>query len=347
MPDQRPPSGDPSDTGDGVEDLAGRLEALGADVRRAKADALTRQQASEPGSRRRRLVFAGGLAGAVALAGVTAGLALADTGTSGSGRAPVEVYLADHVTSGTSIGVIGATAGSALPSGYQRVELAVANLSQAAGLHYAVGPDPITAAGPLVAAFVGGHATLVATDPGRATLWEIHSAGASGTSTATTVGGSAATSSTGPATTGPATTGPATTGPATTAPVTAAPATTVPPAATTAPATSVPATTVPATTVPATTVPATTAPSPAATGPAGPSGGAAPAAASTTSWVVRPGDSFWSIALAVQQARSGATPTAAQVAGYWSRLVTANLDRLPVRGDTNVIYPGQTLALPG
>ena len=306
MAEEQPPDGERPNSGTdqgGTDpgDIAGRLESLGAEVRQAKADALLRHRASEPVRRRRRLVFAGSLTGALAVVGVTAGLALADSGSSGPGRtagtsrAPVEVYLADHVTSGTPIGVIGAP-GAALPAGYHRVELAVSNLSQAAGLHYAVGPDPITAAGPALAAFVGRHATLVATDPGRATLWVLHAAG----STPTTVA--------------PTTVAPTTVAPATGPGGSAAPGATIGPAGSAAPATGTPS-------------------------------GSAPARATT--WVVRPGDSFWSIATAEQTARLGGPPAAAQVAGYWSRLVTANLDRLPRPGDTNVIFPGQTLLLPG
>lgn len=190
------------------DDIAGRLESLGAKVRQARADALERERPSEPPHRRRRLVIAGGVTGALAVGGLTAGLALADPGAD------------------------------------------------------------------------------------------------SGTAASTTV--------------------PATTVPATTAPPTTAPASTVP------------STTVSPTTQPATTRPAANAP--ATTGPA-----QSPAAGT---YVVRPGDSLWSIARSVQTARSGGAPASAQVARYWIQLVTANLDRLPVPGDTNLIFPGQTLQLP-
>jgi nucleoid-associated protein YgaU len=77
--------------------------------------------------------------------------------------------------------------------------------------------------------------------------------------------------------------------------------------------------------LPATSLPA--APLPPGREPAGP-----------TAWVVRGGQSLWSIAEAVAGSR-GATP--AQVAGYWVALVRDN-----PRPDPDLIHPGEVVDLP-
>jgi nucleoid-associated protein YgaU len=57
--------------------------------------------------------------------------------------------------------------------------------------------------------------------------------------------------------------------------------------------------------------------------------------------VVRAGDSFWHIA----EARvGGGSPEA--VARYWIRLVAANTDRLPLRGDPDLLFVGDQVLLP-
>ncbi len=79
-------------------------------------------------------------------------------------------------------------------------------------------------------------------------------------------------------------------------------------------------------------------------------------------WTVAPGESFWSIAEAVvgkELTTSGPRAHAAElsqseragreqeaVARYWVALVAANLDRLPVRGDPDVLYVGDRVVLP-
>ena len=62
-------------------------------------------------------------------------------------------------------------------------------------------------------------------------------------------------------------------------------------------------------------------------------------------WTVRPGDSFWSIAEAVvgRAAPGSDRPT---VGSYWSRLVSANRDRLPHPGDPDLLFPGDVVFLP-
>lgn len=57
-------------------------------------------------------------------------------------------------------------------------------------------------------------------------------------------------------------------------------------------------------------------------------------------WVVRPGDSLWSIA----EATIGGPPE--RVAAYWERLVTANRPTLPDPADPSLLFPGDVVALP-
>ncbi len=80
-------------------------------------------------------------------------------------------------------------------------------------------------------------------------------------------------------------------------------------------------------------------PGPAPPGPAPPSAGA-------TTWVVEPGDSFWSIAEDVVTSPGQAAPPERDVSRYWRRLVDANRDRLVDPGNPDLLLPGQTLTLP-
>jgi hypothetical protein len=146
----------------------------------------------------------------------------------------------------------------------------------------------------------------------------------------------------------------------------APPATTAGPPATLTP-TTVPPTTVLPTTTPTWTgptsarpeVPATAAPSTTAAGPAaGPPGSAAamqpsspqaaPALSRSTpsTWTVRPGDSFWSIADVVLQQAWGRPPTDAEIGPYWLELITANRARLLHPGIPDLIYTGQVFTVP-
>jgi len=71
-------------------------------------------------------------------------------------------------------------------------------------------------------------------------------------------------------------------------------------------------------------------------------------------WTVRSGQSFWTIAEAVVTSRAGGDPGrgsddqegATLVARYWAVLVAANLDRLPVPGNPDILYVGDQLRLP-
>ncbi|HUQ40237.1 MAG TPA: hypothetical protein VM030_08790 [Acidimicrobiales bacterium] len=62
--------------------------------------------------------------------------------------------------------------------------------------------------------------------------------------------------------------------------------------------------------------------------------------------VVTPGDHFWSLAEATVAARLGRAPTAQEIAPYWRRLIESNRDRLVHRGNPDLIYAGQEMAMP-
>jgi hypothetical protein len=62
--------------------------------------------------------------------------------------------------------------------------------------------------------------------------------------------------------------------------------------------------------------------------------------------VVRPGESFWSIAEARAAAEVGRSPTANEVRLQWRALIAANEDRLPAPGNPDLLYPGMVLDLP-
>ena len=81
-------------------------------------------------------------------------------------------------------------------------------------------------------------------------------------------------------------------------------------------------------------------------------------------WTVRPGQSFWSIAEAVVTSRSATEsrrtrdsqetsvlpspppPELTTVVRYWTTLVAANLDRLPVPSNPDILYVGDQVVLP-
>jgi hypothetical protein len=62
-------------------------------------------------------------------------------------------------------------------------------------------------------------------------------------------------------------------------------------------------------------------------------------------WRVQPGESFWAIAAANVRAHI-AEPSEQQIARYWRELIAANIDRLAVPGDPDLIFGGQELVLP-
>lgn len=61
---------------------------------------------------------------------------------------------------------------------------------------------------------------------------------------------------------------------------------------------------------------------------------------------VVPGESFWSIAADRVAPAWPREPTDAQIATYWRRLIAANVDRLAVSEDPDLIFPGQRFILP-
>lgn len=65
------------------------------------------------------------------------------------------------------------------------------------------------------------------------------------------------------------------------------------------------------------------------------------------SYVVVPGDSFWRIAAVRVEASLGRIPEPSEIVAYWTRLVAANEDRLPVPGNADLIFPGDEVVLPG
>jgi hypothetical protein len=70
-----------------------------------------------------------------------------------------------------------------------------------------------------------------------------------------------------------------------------------------------------------------------------------PAPASNRSHVVMPGDNLWRIAEAELVARGHSNPDIATVAHYWLIVIERNRDALRSH-DPNLIYPGETIALP-
>ena len=71
------------------------------------------------------------------------------------------------------------------------------------------------------------------------------------------------------------------------------------------------------------------------------------AAAGRSTWVVEPGDSFWSIAADTLSGPGSRQPTDREVDGYWRHLVRANRDRLVDKDNPDLLVPGQELVLPG
>jgi hypothetical protein len=161
--------------------------------------------------RRHRVALAAGGLVVLAAAAVAASLL---AGGSHRHQAPIAAYLAGHVPRGTEVlalGPMGALDGL-VPGGYPTVNLVGADLIPLARATFVVGPDPITKAGPSAAAFVRAHASLVATDPGAATLWKLNVPAPAAPAPAPTAPAPAAPAPTAPAPTSPApSTGPAAT----------------------------------------------------------------------------------------------------------------------------------------
>jgi nucleoid-associated protein YgaU len=65
-----------------------------------------------------------------------------------------------------------------------------------------------------------------------------------------------------------------------------------------------------------------------------------------TTWVVGPGDSFWSIAEELLADAWGRPPTDAETDPVWRGLVERNRGRLVDPGDPDAIHPGQVFEVP-
>jgi hypothetical protein len=63
-------------------------------------------------------------------------------------------------------------------------------------------------------------------------------------------------------------------------------------------------------------------------------------------WVVQPGDSFWSIAEDVLGSPGGVPPGERDVGRYWCRLIDANRAGLVDPGNPDLLVPGQELVVP-
>jgi hypothetical protein len=74
--------------------------------------------------------------------------------------------------------------------------------------------------------------------------------------------------------------------------------------------------------------------------------GVAPLPQPGNTWVVGPGDSFWSIAEDVLASDGDSPPGERDVGRYWRRLIDANRDRLVDAGNPDLLLPGQELVLP-
>lgn len=72
---------------------------------------------------------------------------------------------------------------------------------------------------------------------------------------------------------------------------------------------------------------------------------ATPRTPSPDTWVVMPGESFWSIAEQVL-AESQARPREGDIVAYWQRLIVANRDRLADPDNPDLLFAGQELTIP-
>jgi LysM domain len=71
-----------------------------------------------------------------------------------------------------------------------------------------------------------------------------------------------------------------------------------------------------------------------------------PSAPPASSWRVRPGDCFWTIAHSVLHTRLGRPVADAEIVPYWRALIEANRARLRDPTNPDLIFPDQTLVLP-
>ena len=87
-------------------------------------------------------------------------------------------------------------------------------------------------------------------------------------------------------------------------------------------------------------------PTPAVAAPPMPVAAQPPAPETVTTWTVRPGDHFWSIAEHLLSEGFGRPVTDSEVDPYWRRLVETNRDRLADPHNEDLLFEGQQLAVP-
>lgn len=63
-------------------------------------------------------------------------------------------------------------------------------------------------------------------------------------------------------------------------------------------------------------------------------------------WRVEPGQCFWSIADSILTTHLGRPPSDAEIVPYWRRLIDANRSELAHPGNADLVFPGQTFAVP-
>ena len=63
-------------------------------------------------------------------------------------------------------------------------------------------------------------------------------------------------------------------------------------------------------------------------------------------WVVRPGESFWSIASNVTEREHGRSPSEREITAYWRALIDANRGTLADPDNVDLIFAGQVFRVP-
>jgi hypothetical protein len=110
-----------------------------------------------------------------------------------------------------------------------------------------------------------------------------------------------------------------------------------------------PLTVAPSPTVASSAIPTTSPPATAATdrAPATDGGRSRPGATAVGStWVIAPGDTLWHVAETSAAEKVGRAPSPAEIVEQLDRVIAANLDRLVIPGDPDLVFPGQEFVVP-